>query len=154
MKLKSGDRAPHFSMPSHLDTEVSLASLLGKKHIILAFFPMAWTPIWTNQIPSYEAELARFDGCSAQVLGVSIDHIPCLKAWAKSLGGISFPLLSDFNPFGAMAAAYGVKRDEGFSERAIFIIDRDGIIRYIDIHDISDKPKNDLLFAEIAKVCA
>jgi peroxiredoxin len=76
-----------------------------------------------------------------------------LKAWAKSLGGISFPLLSDFNPFGAVAQTYGVKRDEGFSERAIFIIDRDGIIRYRDIHDITDKPSNEILFAEIAKVC-
>jgi peroxiredoxin len=77
-----------------------------------------------------------------------------LKAWAKSLGGISFPLLSDFNPFGAVAATYGVKRGEGFSERAIFIIDRDGIIRYIDVHDIGDKPSNEILFAEIAKACA
>jgi peroxiredoxin len=62
--------------------------------------------------------------------------------------------LSDFNPFGAVAVKYGVKRGEGFSERAIFIIDRDGFIRYIDVHDIKDKPSNEILFAEIAKVCA
>jgi peroxiredoxin len=85
-------------------------------------------------------------------LGISVDHVPCLKAWAESLGGISFPLLSDFCPQGAVARKYGVKRKEGFSERAIFVLDKFGIIRYIDIHDIDDRPKNTVLFAELGKV--
>jgi peroxiredoxin len=89
---------------------------------------------------------------NAQVLGVSIDHVPCLKAWAESLGGISFPLLSDFSPFGAVAELYGVRRNEGFSERAIFVIDTDGMIRYIDIHDIGDKPNNEILFTELQRI--
>jgi peroxiredoxin len=152
MKLKIGRKAPDFTLPSHLDKDISLGSLLGKGSIILAFFPLSWTPVWTNQIPSYEAELARFDGLNAQVLGISVDHVPCLKAWAKSLGGISFPLLSDFNPLGAVAKKYGVQRTEGFSERAIFIIDTDGKIQYVDIHDIKDKPSNDILFAEIKRI--
>ncbi len=78
--------------------------------------------------------------------------MPCLKAWAESLGGISFPLLSDFSPLGAVARRYGVKRKEGFSERAIFVLDKYGIIRYIDIHDIKDRPKNKILLAELKKV--
>ena len=78
--------------------------------------------------------------------------MPCLKAWAKNLGGISFPLLSDFNPLGAVAQQYGVLRSEGFSERAIFVVDEKGTISYIDIHDIADKPSNDVLFAELAKI--
>ncbi len=89
---------------------------------------------------------------NAQVLGISVDHIPCLKAWAESLGGISFPLLSDFSPFGAVADLYGVRRSEGFSERAIFVIDKKGIIRYIDIHDIDDRPSNDVLFRELERI--
>ena len=96
--------------------------------------------------------MAKFEKLNAQVLGISVDHIPCLKAWAKSLGGISFPLLSDFGPLAAVAKKYGVKRKEGFSERAIFVLDKYGIIRYIDIHDIKDRPKNKILFAELNKV--
>jgi len=96
--------------------------------------------------------MAKFGKLNAQVLGISVDHIPCLTAWAESLGGISFPLLSDFCPQGAVAKKYGVKRKEGFSERAIFVLDKYGIIRYIDIHDIEDRPKNKILFAELKNV--
>lgn len=80
---------------------------------------------------------------NAQVLGISVDHIPCLKAWAESLNGIEYPLLSDFWPHGAVAQLYGVFRSDGRSERAIFVIDRWGCIRYIDIHDIDHQPAND-----------
>lgn len=75
-----------------------------------------------------------------------------MKAWAENLGGITYPLLSDFWPHGDTAAKFGVLRKEGYSERAIFIIDPDGIIRYIDIHEISDQPSNEILFAELAKI--
>jgi len=84
-------------------------------------------------------------GLNAQVLGISVDHVPCLTAWAKSLGGISYPLLSDFWPHGEVARCYGVLRHEGYSERAIFVLDRQSIVRYIDIHDISQQPDNDEL---------
>jgi glutaredoxin len=82
----------------------------------------------------------------AQVLGLSVDSVPCLKAWAENLGGINFPLLSDFYPHGQVAESFGVFRSEGYSERAIFVIDRWGIIRYIDIHDIDQQPDNEVLF--------
>ena len=87
-----------------------------------------------------------------QVLAISVDHIPCQRAWAESLGGINYPLLSDFWPHGAVAKKYGVLRKEGYSERAIFIIDKDGIIRYIDIHDIDDQPDNEVLLGELKKI--
>jgi glutaredoxin len=89
---------------------------------------------------------------NAQVLGVSIDHVPCLKAWAESLGGIRFPLLSDFWPHGSVSKAYGVLRPEGYSERAIFIIDKEGIIRYIDVHDIDNQPSNEILRQELQRL--
>jgi alkyl hydroperoxide reductase subunit AhpC len=89
---------------------------------------------------------------NAQVLGISVDHVPCLKAWAESLGGISFPLLSDFNPLGSVAKKYGIKRKEGHSERAIFVIDEKGVFRYIDVHDIGDRPSNRVLFSELRKL--
>ena len=87
-----------------------------------------------------------FKGLNAQVLGISIDHIACLQAWAESLGGINYPLLSDFWPHGASCSLYGVLRSQdGFSDRAIFVLDTKGVIRYIDIHPIDDRPDNDVL---------
>lgn len=85
-------------------------------------------------------------GLNTQVLGISVDHIPCLQAWAESLGGISYPLVSDFWPHGELARKYGVFIEEmGKSERAIIVLDKHGVIRYIDIHDIDLQPDNDVL---------
>ena len=89
----------------------------------------------------------------AQVLGLSVDHVPCLKAWAESLGGITYPLLSDFWPHGAVCEQYGVFREpDGHSERAIFVIDKRGIIRYIDIHDIDHQPDNDVVLDVLRRI--
>jgi glutaredoxin len=96
--------------------------------------------------------LSTFAGYDTQVLGISVDHIPCLKAWAESLGGISFPLLSDFWPHGAIAQRYGVLRDDGRSERALFVVDKEGVIRYVDIHDIDDQPDNEEVFAVLRQL--
>ena len=89
---------------------------------------------------------------NAQVLGISVDHVPCLKAWAESLGGIHFPLLSDFWPHGVVSKSYDVLRTEGYAERAIFIIDKEGIIRYIDVHDIDNQPSNEVLRQELQRL--
>jgi peroxiredoxin len=98
-------------------------------------------------MPAYEADLERFAGYDAQVLGISVDSVPCNTAWAKSLGGLSYDLLSDFEPKGEVARAFGAYRAaDGISERAIFIVDKEGKIVYKDIHDISDQPDNEDLF--------
>lgn len=98
-------------------------------------------------MPSYEADLDRFEGYDAQVLGISVDSIPSHIAWAKSLGGLSYDLLSDFHPKGEVAKKYGAWReDDGITERALFIVDKDGKIAYKDIHDIGDQPDNEELF--------
>ena len=89
----------------------------------------------------------RFDGLQAQVLGLSVDSIPSLVAWADSLGGITYPLLSDFYPHGEVALKFGVLREDGRTERAIFVIDKAGIIRYVDVKGyIDDQPDNEVLF--------
>jgi len=88
----------------------------------------------------------------ALVLGVSVDSVPSLKAWAESLGGIHYPLLSDFYPHGEIATRYGVLRTDGRSERALFIIDKQGVVRYVDIHDIDLQPDNDVLLAELRHI--
>jgi len=87
-----------------------------------------------------------------QVLGISVDSTDCLKAWAESLGGIHYPLLSDFWPHGGVAQRYGLLRNEGYTERALIVIDKSGIVRYMDIHNIDDQPSNEELRRVIREV--
>jgi glutaredoxin len=87
-----------------------------------------------------------------QVLGLSVDSIPSLIAWAESLEGITYPLLSDFYPHGKVAESYGVLLADGRSERAIFVVDKRGVIRYVDVHDIDEQPDNEELFRVLDEV--
>jgi peroxiredoxin len=102
-------------------------------------------------MPSYQADLSRFEGYDTHVLGISVDSVPCNKAWAKSLGGISYDLLSDFEPKGEVAKKYGAYRSEGYSERALFIVDKQGRVAYKDIHEIGEQPDNEEIFAVLRK---
>jgi len=103
-------------------------------------------------MPGYEAELPRFQSFDTQVLGISVDSHHCNRAWAQSLGGISYPLLSDFEPKGEVARRYGVYRKEGYAERAVFVVDKQGIIRYIDVHDIDEQPDEEAIFEVLRKL--
>lgn len=93
-------------------------------------------------MPSYEADYAEFERYDAQVLGISVDSIPSHVAFAKSLGGIErYPLLADFHPKGEVSKKYGVWIEEkGICERAIVIVDKKGVVRYVDVHDIAEQP--------------
>ncbi len=104
-------------------------------------------------MPAYEADLERFKGYDAQVLGISVDSVPSNAAWAKSLGGLTYDLLSDFEPKGEVARAFGAYREaDGISERALFVVDKEGRIAYKDIHDIGDQPDNEDLFEVLRKL--
>jgi len=87
-----------------------------------------------------------------QVLGISVDPIPTLKAWAESLDGINYPLLSDFWPHGEVASRYGVLTAEGVAERAIFILDKEGVIRHIKKYESGVQPENEFIFEQICKI--
>src|SRR6476620_7752560 len=98
-------------------------------------------------MPAYEADLERFKGYDAQVLGISVDSVPCNVAWAKSLGGLSYDLLSDFHPKGEVAKAYGAYRaNDGISERALFIVDKAGKLAFVDIRNMCDRADNEDFF--------
>ncbi len=97
-------------------------------------------------MPSYEDELSRFEEYNTQVLGISVDSVPSHEAWQKSIGGITYPLCSDFYPHGAVAEKYGVLRPEGFNERSLFVIDKEGVVRFIDVHPIDKQPDNEEIF--------
>lgn len=104
-------------------------------------------------MPAYEADLERFKGYDAQVLGISVDSVPCNTAWAKSLGGLSYDLLSDFHPKGEVAKKYGAYREgDGISERALFVVDKEGKLAFADIHDIADQPDNEELLDVLRKL--
>ena len=95
-------------------------------------------------MPSYEAEAADFERYDAQVVGISVDSIPSHVAFAKSIGGIErYPLLADFHPKGEVSKKYGVFIDEsGHCERAIVLVDKQGVVRYVDVHNIGEAPEN------------
>src|SRR5262245_61884451 len=103
-------------------------------------------------MPSYEEDLSEFERRDTQVLGISVDSVHANEAWAKSMGGLSYPLLSDFFPHGLTAVKYGVLRPQGVTERAIFVVDKQGVIRYIDIHDISKQPPTDKIMEALDKL--
>lgn len=109
-------------------------------------------------MPSYEDDLSKFEELDTQVLGISVDSIPSHEAWQKSIGGITYPLVSDFYPHGEIAEKFGVLRTNanepafGASERALFIIDKEGIVRFIDVHPITEQPDNEELFEILRKL--
>lgn len=140
LEVQVGDKAPEFSLPSVNGETVSLSDYKDKKNVVLSFVPAAWTPVCSAQWPGYSLSLDYFTDADAVILGLTVDNLPTLYAWTNAMGGIDFPVLSDFYPHGKIAQAYGVLRSNGMSERALFIIDREGIIRYIDVHDINQRP--------------
>ena len=104
-------------------------------------------------MPSYEADLKRFEEADTQVLGISVDSIPSHVSWAKSLGGVSYPLLADLVPKGATAKAFGAYRAaDRITERALFVIDKARKVAYADIHEISKQPDNEVIHDVLRKL--
>ncbi len=142
--LTAGDEAPDFELRSHRGGTVKLSDFRGKKNVVLAFHPLAFTPVCANQMRGYEDDrrgsrkLARRSSASALMPN------PRRPPGRKTLDPISYDLLSDFHPHGEVATKYGVFRQkEGFSERAIFVIDKRGRIAWSKVYDIPEQPNND-----------
>lgn len=152
LTLKTGDKAPDFTLPGISGEKVTLSQYLGKNNVVISFVPAAWTPICSEQWPDYIISKSLFDQNDATLLGITVDNIPTLFAWTNQMGKPWFPVLSDFYPHGKVAALYGVLRSSGTSERALFIIDKNGFIRYIDVHDINKMPPIESLAAELQKL--
>jgi peroxiredoxin (alkyl hydroperoxide reductase subunit C) len=140
LKVKIGDQAPDFTLPSVSGEKVTLSQYRGEKNVVVSFVPAAWTPVCSDQWPGYNIVKEMFDMNDAVLLGITVDNIPTLYAWTKQMGKLWFPVLSDFWPHGEVAARYGVLRSEGVSERALFYIDKKGIIRDIQVSDINKRP--------------
>jgi peroxiredoxin (alkyl hydroperoxide reductase subunit C) len=152
LKAKVGDSAPDFTLPDLSGGSVTLSEYIGKKNVVVSFVPAAWTPVCSQQWPGYNIAKDIFEQYDTILLGISVDNVPTLYAWTQQMGQLWFPVLSDFWPHGAVAAKYGVLRNDGTSERALFVIDKKGIIRYIDVHDINAMPRLEDLAKELAKL--
>jgi peroxiredoxin (alkyl hydroperoxide reductase subunit C) len=155
-KLKVGDEGPDFTLPAVSGEEVSLHQYRDKKNVVISFVPAAWTPVCSDQWPGYNIAKDIFDQYDSTLLGITVDNIPTLYSWTNQMcmggGELWFPVLSDFWPHGAVAFKYGVLRSDGVSERALFVIDKKGIIRYIDVHDINTRPRLEVLVGELEKL--
>ncbi len=138
--LQVGDRAPDFTLRGSLGSEVTLSDYLGKKNVVLSFHPLAFTSVCSGQMVLLELLHERFEELDTQLLGLSVDSVPSKDTWAHALGVKSFPLLADF-PGGEVARKYGILRPQGFSERAVFVVDKEGIIRFAKVYPMRELPR-------------
>jgi peroxiredoxin len=152
LKVKVGEPAPDFVLPSVSGEKISLSQYIGEKNVVLSFVPAAFTPVCSQQFPGYSIVKNVFDETDAVLLGITVDNIPTLHAWTRQMGTVWFHVLSDFWPHGTVAKRYGVFRSDGFTERAVFIIDKEGIIRFIQVSDINKKPDPSVCALELKKL--
>ena len=140
--LPAGTNAPAFELSSGPDQKLSLADLRGRP-TILVFYPEDWSPVCSDQLALYQELLPEFQRYDAELVGISVDGIWSHLAFARDRN-LHFPLLSDFEPKGEVARTYGVYRDgEGTSERALFVIDSDGVVRWSYVSPVDINPGAD-----------
>jgi peroxiredoxin len=143
--------APDFTLPSGPDTELRLSSLRGRP-VVLVFYPADWSPVCGDELALFNELLPEFRRHDAEVLGISVDGVWCHRAYAEARH-LEFPLLSDFEPKGEVSRAYGAyRRREGFSERALFVLDRDGVIRWSYVSPVNVNPGADGVLAALEEL--
>jgi len=142
--LPEGTKAPEFTLSLAPDQKVSLADCRGR-NTVLVFYPADWSPVCGDQLAVYNELLPLFRGHDAEIVAISVDSVWCHAAFARDRK-IHFPLLADFEPKGAVAKAYGAYRDQdGFAERALFVIDPAGIIRWSYLSPLGVNPGADVI---------
>jgi len=140
--LGTGVPAPDFRLHRTPDQAVSLRDFRGRP-VIVAFYPADWSPVCGDQMALYNEVLPEFRRYGAELLGVSVDGVSCHVAFARDRK-LPFPLLADFEPKGAVARRYGVYREgDGFTERALFVIDGEGVVRWSHVSPLGVNPGAD-----------
>lgn len=149
--LTTGIKAPSFKLRDADAKVVSLDDFKGKT-LVLAFYPADWSPVCGDQLVLYNEMLSLFKKQQAELVGISVDNVWCHKAYATHYN-IHFPLLADFEPKGAVSKLYGVYREtDGFSERALFIIDTQGIISWSYLSALLVNPGADGILEALKKI--
>jgi peroxiredoxin (alkyl hydroperoxide reductase subunit C) len=134
MAPEVGTEAPDFTLKDQNNQLVTLSSFRGERNVLVVFYPFAFSGTCTGEMCAIRDDLPNFQNDDVQVLGVSVDHVYALKAWALDQG-YEFPLLSDFWPHGEVAKTYGVfNNDRGMAVRGTFLVDRSGIIRFAEVN--------------------
>ncbi len=152
-KLQVGDIAPDFTLKTNSKQDWRLSDFRGKKNVVLAFVPFAFSSVCSAQLPAYEADLDRLREYNAEIVSISMDSVQALDAWSKSIK-TSFPLLSDFYPQGQVVDLYGLRhKGAGAANRAVVLIDKEGVIRFIEVtENLGDMPDNEALFDVLCKL--
>ena len=146
--LPAGTPAPEFTLPSGPDGELKLSDLRGRP-VILVFYPADWSPVCGDELALYNELLPELRRHDAEVVGISVDGVWCHRAYAEARH-LEFPLLSDFEPKGAVSRAYGAYRaGDGFSERALFLLDREGVISWSYLSPVNVNPGADGILAAL-----
>jgi peroxiredoxin len=139
-RIKVGDTAPDFELENQNEEKFKLSDNRGKR-VLLSFHPLAWTSVCAEQMKSLERNKEAFDSFNTVAVGLSVDSVPCKKAWAESLGIARTSLLSDFWQHGEVAARYGIFRnDDGISERANVVVDENGKVVCVKVYEIGTLP--------------
>jgi len=152
LKVKVGSPVPNFTLPSLSGKRIGPGQFLGEKNIVLSFIPAAWTPVCSDQWPGYNIAKPLFDSYDAVLLGISVDSLATLHSWTQVMGELWFDVLSDFWPHGGVADSFGILRSDGMAERAIIIIDKKGIIRFIHVSDINVRPDLGMIIRELQAI--
>jgi len=140
--LQPGAQAPDFSLATTPDQKVSLSDFRGQP-VVLVFYPADWSPVCSDQLALYNELQPEFSEFAAQLIGISVDGVWCHLAFSKDRK-LHIPLLADFEPKGAVARQYGVYREnDGGSERALFVIDAEGVIRWSHVSPVGINPGAD-----------
>ncbi len=147
--LAVGEMAPDFELSATSNRKIKLSDYRGKKNVVLAFYPFAFSPVCSLQLPGLQTQLNEFAQHDAEVLGISVDSKHSNTAFAQHLH-LQFPLLSDFNR--TVIKDYGVMREGGFAERATFVIDKQGKIAYSHIDSMDDVPDTKPVFEVLKKL--
>ena len=151
MPIAAGQPAPDFTLKDQNQKEVRLSDLRGK-NVLLAFYPLDWSPVCSKEHACFVDDLKSFEGLGAQLLGISVDSAWSHKAYAEKMG-ITYPLLADFEPKGAAAAKFGLYlADKGITNRATVIIDKHGVVRHVMVYEILSPRNNQDLVAELKKL--
>ncbi|WP_026707168.1 redoxin domain-containing protein [Flavobacterium frigidarium] len=140
--LQKNDTAPNFTLYATPDKEISLADMKGK-NVILAFYPADWSPVCSDQMALYNETLKYFEKHDAEIFGISVDSKWCHQAFTESRN-LHFNLLADFEPKGAISKAYGAYDEkEGQSKRALFVINKEGVIEWSFVSPNEENPGAD-----------
>jgi len=149
--LQPGTKAPDFTLRVTPDQFLSLNQLSGKR-VILAFYPADWSPVCGDQMTLYNEILPEFHKHEAELVGLSVDGAWCHQAFARDRR-LHFPLLSDFEPKGAVAKSYGAYREgDGVCERALLVLDREGKVFWSYVSPIAVNPGADGILDALEKL--